>query len=128
MSSRVTGAVPMRTLPKHWQVYAGRDAEREAQRLKHRFAAVSRRLEQLTKYRRLYRAAKVPALFGFALGAIGAGALELSPFPPTMTLKHIAAFPNCPAARAAGLAPSKRDEPGYYIRHDADNDGVACEP
>ena len=28
----------------------------------------------------------------------------------------------------AGLAPAHRGEPGYYARHDEDDDGIACEP
>src|SRR6266403_3948094 len=46
---------------------------------------------------------------------------------PLVLFKHIAAFPNCSAARAVGLAPARRGEPGYWSKHDADNDGVACE-
>jgi len=42
--------------------------------------------------------------------------------------RHRFAAPNCDAARAVGLAPSRRGEPGYYPWHDADNDGIACEP
>ncbi|MGO4722439.1 MULTISPECIES: excalibur calcium-binding domain-containing protein [unclassified Inquilinus] len=38
------------------------------------------------------------------------------------------AFPNCASARLVGLAPASRGEPGYYSRHDRDDDGVACEP
>jgi hypothetical protein len=51
-----------------------------------------------------------------------------SPWPFVVTLKHIAAAPNCNAARAVGLAPARRGEPGYWSRHDADSDGIACEP
>lgn len=36
-------------------------------------------------------------------------------------------FPNCAAARAAGAAPMRRDEPGYRSGLDRDNDGIACE-
>lgn len=42
--------------------------------------------------------------------------------------RHIAARPNCDAARAVNLAPAKRGEPGYWPSHDADDDRVACEP
>ena len=52
----------------------------------------------------------------------------LSPWPPIVTLMHLAAFPDCRAARAVGLAPAREGEPGYWPRHDADNDGIACEP
>lgn len=47
---------------------------------------------------------------------------------PMMAVRHLAAFPNCDAARAVGLAPARRGQPGYYRRHDRDQDGLACEP
>ena len=37
-------------------------------------------------------------------------------------------YPNCAAARWAGVAPIYRGEPGYRPELDADNDGIACEP
>lgn len=37
-------------------------------------------------------------------------------------------YPNCDAARAAGVAPIRRGEPGYRQAMDGDYDGVACEP
>ncbi len=43
-------------------------------------------------------------------------------------MDRIAYYPNCAAARAAGVAPIQRGEPGYRSRLDADNDGIACEP
>jgi hypothetical protein len=55
-------------------------------------------------------------------------ALAMSPWPPLTNIRHIASAPNCDAARTMGLAPALRGQPGYYERHDADNDGVACEP
>lgn len=36
-------------------------------------------------------------------------------------------FPNCAAARAAGVAPIHSGEPGYRRKLDRDGDGVACE-
>ena len=36
-------------------------------------------------------------------------------------------YPNCAAARAAGVAPLYRGQPGYRPGLDRDNDGVACE-
>ncbi|MBZ9741988.1 MULTISPECIES: excalibur calcium-binding domain-containing protein [unclassified Mesorhizobium] len=47
---------------------------------------------------------------------------------PFSVLRHLAAFPNCTAARLVGLAPARRGEPGYWPTHDADHDGIACEP
>jgi endonuclease YncB( thermonuclease family) len=37
-------------------------------------------------------------------------------------------FRNCAAARAAGMAPLYRGQPGYRPEMDGDNDGIACEP
>jgi hypothetical protein len=36
-------------------------------------------------------------------------------------------YPNCDAARAAGVAPLHRGDPGYDSNLDGDGDGVACE-
>jgi hypothetical protein len=35
---------------------------------------------------------------------------------------------NCDQARALGLAPAYRGQPGYAAHLDADGDGIACEP
>lgn len=51
-----------------------------------------------------------------------------SPWPVGLTMRHFAAAPNCTAARMVGLSPAIKDAPGYYSRHDADADGIACEP
>jgi len=77
--------------------------------------------------RRHYRGAIAALVMGALVGNL-LFTLVTSPWPMGTTLLHIAAFPNCAAARAVGLAPAGRGEPGYYSRHDADNDGVACEP
>ena len=37
-------------------------------------------------------------------------------------------YRNCNAARAAGVAPIRRGDPGYRPELDGDNDGWACEP
>lgn len=37
-------------------------------------------------------------------------------------------YPNCDAARAAGVAPLRRGQPGYRPGLDRDGDGIACEP
>lgn len=41
---------------------------------------------------------------------------------------HFAAWPSCEAARAFGLDQAKRGAPGYWLSHDRDRDGIACEP
>lgn len=37
-------------------------------------------------------------------------------------------FRNCAEARAAGVAPVRRGDPGYSPHLDRDGDGIACEP
>ncbi len=37
-------------------------------------------------------------------------------------------YPNCAAARAAGVAPLYRGQAGYRPEMDGDSDGIACEP
>lgn len=37
-------------------------------------------------------------------------------------------YRNCDAARAAGVAPLYRGDPGYRPKLDRDRDGIACEP
>ncbi len=44
------------------------------------------------------------------------------------TVKHVLAFPDCTVARALGFEATFRGEPGYWPHHDADKDGIACEP
>ncbi len=47
---------------------------------------------------------------------------------PVLTIvKHMEAIPRCGAARAVGLAPAHRREPGYWPHLDADHDGISCE-
>ncbi|MED5548073.1 MAG: excalibur calcium-binding domain-containing protein [Pseudomonadota bacterium] len=53
---------------------------------------------------------------------------HFSPWPIATTMRHLASAPNCDAARATGLAPARQGEPGYWPSHDADGDGIACEP
>jgi hypothetical protein len=68
-------------------------------------------------------------LFALIVAAAWAGyQFAVSPWPAMVTLRHIAAVPNCAAARAVGLAPARIGEPGYYEAHDADGDGWSCEP
>jgi hypothetical protein len=117
---------------QNWRGRPGRDPETEANRLKQRFGAVSRHYERAMAWSASRRAAR---RWGKMLALVAAGALAawmalatLSPWPPAMTLRHLAAAPNCDAARFVKLAPSHRGGPGYWQDHDADGDGVACEP
>lgn len=68
---------------------------------------------------------------GAAIAAAGGFLLDVlvrSPWPADVTLRHYQARRNCDAARAVGLAPAYRGQPGYWQHLDADNDGIACEP
>lgn len=50
-----------------------------------------------------------------------------APAPLVDPAPQSAYYPNCSAARAAGVAPLLRGQPGYASKLDRDNDGVACE-
>jgi len=57
--------------------------------------------------------------------------VEATPANPTQdagAAGHIAYYPNCDTARAAGAAPIYAGQPGYRSELDADEDGIACEP
>ena len=117
----------MKTFPKGWRVHRGRDPEEELRALRRRFRTVSGRFHRAMRLRRLYRAARVPAIL--AVGAFGLGwvSMSLSPWPPAATLKHLASLPHCGIARAVGAAPAYRGDPGYWPHHDPDEDGRSCE-
>ena len=118
----------MVALPKGWRVHHRRDPEVELRRLRRRFERVSRRAERRTRRRRWFRLARLAALAGVAGAGAYLAVASVSPWPVDVTLRHLAAAPNCAAARAVDLAPSLRGAPGYWPTHDRDDDGVACEP
>lgn len=76
---------------------------------------------------RFFRRTLVPA--GILAVIVGLIAIEMyrSPWPPLLTLRHLASVPNCATARLVRLAPAMRGEPGYWPQHDRDRDGIACE-
>ena len=108
--------------------------EQRLARVQRRFRAITRPLERRERRRRWARAAAdVVQPLAITLAVTGAIlAWWLTTLPASWSwqerLLHLAAAPNCAAARAAGLAPARRGEPGYFVRHDADDDGIACEP
>jgi hypothetical protein len=118
----------MAVLPKRWRVHKGRDPEAELRTLQRRFAAIRRRADRPARVRGTLRFTRAVALTVAGTFVAVFTLISLSPFAPFDTVRHIAAGPNCDAARAVGLAPARQGEPGYWPRHDADNDGVACEP
>jgi hypothetical protein len=111
----------------NWIVREGRDPAKELKSLQKRFAAITNRYERAAKVRQFLHAARLPFLAGCAVFVIAFLALGYSPFSPLDTVRHLAAFPNCAAAHAVGLAPSSRGLPGYWAHLDKDQDGIACE-
>jgi hypothetical protein len=105
--------------------YRTSDPDAHAARLKRRFRSVSRRIEYRSR-------ATMLARYAVMVAVCGAGAylamLALSPWPPLTTVRHLASIPNCATARLLDLAPARRGQPGYWPKHDADDDGIACEP
>ena len=88
----------------------------------------SRRRARRFAYWTFYRWFKLTLLAG-AVAVLGYSSLtEVKPGSFFMAVRHILAFPNCSAARAVGLAPARRGQPGYWSHHDRDDDGIACEP
>jgi len=118
----------MKSLPRSWRVYEGRDPDREARRLKKRFRDISRRYERALAFRRSIKWLKL--CLGTALLAVVLtwASLRFGPWPPLETLKHLVALPSCGMADAVGLAPAYRGQPGYWQHHDDDGNGRTCEP
>jgi hypothetical protein len=92
-------------------------------------ASLSRRQRLPAWLRRHRHRVGMAAFAALALAALLYPAVQnLSRWPLTVALRHVAAAPSCAAARAMGLAPAWRGQPGYYPQHDADRNGIACEP
>jgi hypothetical protein len=68
------------------------------------------------------------AAWNYAPQATRAWKAAAMPWQTLERFEHSAYYPNCAAARAAGVAPIHRGQPGYRDELDADEDGVACEP
>jgi hypothetical protein len=108
------------------------DADEQADRLRDRFKAVSRRISRAVRLHRLQTALLKRAIWIWAfLGILGGSYIGLataSPWPIGITVRHLLASRNCDMARAVDLAPAYRGAPGYWDHNDADDDGIACEP
>jgi hypothetical protein len=124
----------MPNLPHGWHIHQKpeRAPEEELRKLKNRFGAISRRFDRKAALRKLLTRARTAAVALTLTAAAIAAPIALikvfSPWPMMITLRHIAAAPNCAAARNVDLAPSRKGQPGYWPSHDADFDGIACEP
>jgi hypothetical protein len=112
-----------------WSQYFSKCADPDAdlKSLQQRFRAIGHRHDRKIRLRKTLRALRAPALVAVTAIVVVAGIVRFSPYSLTDTLRHIAAAPNCAAARAVGLAPAHRGEPGYWPSHDADKDGISCE-
>ena len=95
--------------------------------LNHRFRVVWDRHYRARKLRIFYRSFLVIITALAVIGGLVLGWPSMSPWPFIPTLKHLASFPNCDAARALGLVPARKGEPGYWLRHDLDGDGLTCD-
>jgi Excalibur calcium-binding domain len=94
--------------------------------LKQRFAKINRSADRRAWWRRLPDRMLVFA-WVFAIASWAALAFVLmTPWTAGVTARHLAAAMGCDAARAVGLAPARRGEPGYWPWLDRDHDGVAC--
>lgn len=83
---------------------------------------------QRRRRRRMSMAGKA---LGLACAGAALGAVWLYwPHDPAYTRTGVGgwSYPNCSAARAAGAAPVRSDQPGYGPHLDADSDGIGCEP
>jgi hypothetical protein len=116
-----------------------RDPEAELRALRKRFRAVSRGCERRAAFRRIWRlrlrlrrvrrpCARPMMPAALLLAVVVGGLLSFQPWPMSTALRHLAAAPGCAAARAVGLAPASRGQPGYWGQLDGDADGVSCEP
>ena len=72
-------------------------------------------------------------LCGVVMGGIALGVAQMAAASPDSgqstqsTSTSDAYYPNCSAARQAGVTPILRGQPGYRAGLDRDDDGVACE-
>jgi hypothetical protein len=105
-----------------------RASHRRLFEVRQRFARVSARIERPAKLRRITSQIALAVWVGAVLGMSVAVFNHYSPWSLLTVVRHVAAVPNCTAARTVGLAPAEKGHPGYYPSHDADGDGIACEP
>ena len=114
--------------PRPWGADHLSDPDQRADALKAKFRRVTRRSERAHAIR------KARPWIALALLSLAAGGVSLfywhanAKWTAGETLRHLLAAPNCASTRAVGLAPAYKGQPGYWPKHDADKDGIACEP
>lgn len=107
--------------------HAAAAAKRREARLRRRFEAASRHVGRAANLRRFRRRARLPALAAGGALAVALAVIACSPWPATVTLRHVVAISGCDAAYLVDLAPARRGGPGYWGRLDPDRDGRSCE-
>jgi hypothetical protein len=105
---------------KSFRVHPGRDPEKELRKIQHRFRAIEDRADRREKTRHLSHRISVSTMGAFAMLMLYLGVASSNGWAPSVALKHLAAFPNCNAARIVGLAPAYKGDPGYWSSHDRD--------
>lgn len=110
------------------RLFKDRDPDLRLKRIQRRFHAIRNRADRAAKIRRFSQRLVKPMLFGLLIGGAVLLAFQFSPWPMETTVRHLLSRANCDTARAMGLAPALRGEPGYWQKLDRDNDGIACEP
>ena len=120
--------------PMGWTPQRACRSEGDTRRFKQRVVAITRGRKPSWSLARWFRNANPITVVLLATLACMTALLASKvwqtdrPWPAQITLRHMAAAPNCDAARAVGLAPAMHGQPGYYPKHDRDYDGIACEP
>src|SRR4051812_6758137 len=117
----------MRGIPERTSRYGSRDPEREAQKLKRRFQAVSDRSFSLRSPRKVKRRSWSGALAVVGLAAIAANITYIwvwrSNLRPSEQVRSQAASINdCASARRVGIAPLYKGFPGFRAGLDQDGD------
>jgi hypothetical protein len=115
-------------MQRRWHIHHAGNSRRDWRNLNRRFQVPAGWHFRAGKLRYWYRSPSMVVIV--ALGAFGicSWLLNVSPSTPKTTPLHVGYVRNCAAARAMGIAPIYRGQPGYAPHLDRDDDGIACEP
>ena len=123
----------MRGIPERSSRYGSRDPEKEAQKLKRRFQAVSdRRFRNRGpgkfKRRSWNGTIVVAGLVIVTTYVLYTWVWRSNLWPSEQVRSQAAYITDCSSARRMGIAPLYKGFPGYRASLDRDGDGIACEP
>jgi hypothetical protein len=88
---------------------------------------VFNRMDRAAGVRQPWRPGEVAIVALAGVIAAYVALVNLSPWPPLLTVRHLLASGSCQSAWAVGLTPSVEGEPGYWRRLDFEPDGRSCE-